>query len=76
MGSALSIPAAEKFFDGLQSADVKITDWDYPKATLQAVIQTYRSDFFEDFTLSDAFKESLCTICLFPVIKQISGSLR
>ena len=56
MESALSIPAAEKFFDGLQSADVKITDWDYPKATLQAVIQTYRSDFFEDFTLSDAFK--------------------
>ena len=56
MESALSIPAAEKFFDGFQSADVKITDWDYPKATIQAVIQTYRSDFFQDFTLSDAFK--------------------
>lgn len=56
MESALSIPAAEKFFDGLQSAHVKITDWDYPSATIQATIETYRGDFFEDFTRSDAFK--------------------
>ena len=66
MESALSIPAAEKFFDGLQSAHVKITDWDYPSATIQATIETYRGDFFEDFTRSDAFKvKSMHNLCSF-----------
>lgn len=56
MESSLSIPAAEKYFDGLKSAHVEITDWDYPFATIQATIETYRGDFFEDFTRNDAFK--------------------
>ena len=56
MESSLTLPVAEKFFDGLQSAEVTIEDWDYPSATIKAVIQTYRGDFFEDFTKNDVFK--------------------
>lgn len=56
MKSSEVLPVAEELFAGFKSAEVKIFDWDYPRASLSAKIQTYRGDFFEEFTRSDLFR--------------------
>ena len=50
MNSKKSLPIAEKFFEDFPTALVELIDWDFPHASIKAKIQTYRGDFFEEFT--------------------------
>lgn len=56
MKSSEVLPVAEELFAGLDSAEVTIFDWDYPIASVSAKIQTYRGDFFEQFTRNPYFR--------------------
>ena len=46
---------AQELFGGLDTAVVDITEFNFPYAKIKAVIQTYRGDFFEQFTKLDSF---------------------
>ena len=46
---------ARELFDGLDTAVVDITEFNFPYAKIKAEIQTYRGDFFEQFTKLDSF---------------------
>ena len=55
MNSKKSLPIAEKFFEDFPTALVELIDWDFPHASIKAKIQTYRGDFFEEFTRNEYF---------------------
>ena len=46
---------AQELFSGLDTAVVDITEFNFPYAKIKATIQTYRGDFFEQFTKLDSF---------------------
>lgn len=56
MKSSRVLPVAEKVLSMLESSEVTIFDWDYPVASISAKIQTYRSDFFQEFTHHQLFR--------------------
>ena len=49
------LPIAEQFFEECNTAIVELIDWDFPHASIKAKLQTYRGDFFEEFTRNDYF---------------------
>ena len=55
MNSKKSLPIAEKFFEECNTAIVELIDWDFPHASIKAKLQTYRADFFEEFTRNENF---------------------
>ena len=46
---------ARELFDSLDTALVDILEFNFPYAKIKATIQTYRGDFFEQFTKLDSF---------------------
>ena len=46
---------ARELFDGLDTATVDILEFNFPYAKIKAKIQTFRGDFFEQFTQLDSF---------------------
>ena len=55
MNSKKSLPVAEEFFEDCTTALVELIDWDFPHASIKAKLQTYRGDFFEEFTRNEYF---------------------